>query len=60
MTKIKIVTNREISELHLTIRFILMYASCMDNPKPKNTIGNFAEVTDSVFINSRDYSHQIN
>ena len=22
----------------------------MDNPKPKNTIGNFAEVTDSVFI----------
>ena len=28
MTKIKIVTNREISEMHLTIRFILIYASC--------------------------------
>lgn len=28
MTKIKIVTNREISELQLTIRFILIYASC--------------------------------
>lgn len=23
----------------------------MDNPKPKDIIGNFAEVTDSVFIN---------
>lgn len=32
----------------------------MDNPKPKDTIGNFAEVTDSVFISSRDYSQQIN
>lgn len=31
----------------------------MDNPKSKDTIGNYAEVTDSVFIRGRDYSNII-